>query len=142
MLKILVPVDGSEAALRALQDAIDLAKDSRQGGELFLLNVQVPIVSGHAKRFLSQDQIDAYYKAESDEAFERALPLAQASGLSVQADMRNGQYGDTIVGYAKEKGCTRIVMGTRGLGSVGGLLLGSVAQKVISLSPLPVTLVK
>ncbi|MCJ9712965.1 universal stress protein, partial [Bordetella hinzii] len=41
-----------------------------------------------------------------------------------------------------EKQCDRIVMGTRGLGAVGGLVLGSVAQKVIHLSPVPVTLVK
>lgn len=142
MLKILVPVDGSEAALRAVQHAIDLGLDSRQGATLFLLNIQVPIVSGHARRFLSQDQIDAYYKTESDEALEGAQAMAQASGLPFHAEMRQGQYGDAIIGYAQEHACSHIVMGTRGLGAIGGLLLGSVAQKVISLSPLPVTLIK
>jgi len=56
--------------------------------------------------------------------------------------MRTGQYGETIANYAKEKQCDRIVMGTRGLGAVGGLLLGSVARKVIHLADVPITLVK
>ncbi|AKQ55877.1 universal stress protein [Bordetella hinzii] len=142
MLKILVPIDGSECALRALNDAIGLAKESSGGAEIHLLNVQVPIVSGHAKMFLSKETIDAYYKAESDEALAAAVAAAQASGIAFHAGMRNGQFGETIANYAKEKQCDRIVMGTRGLGAVGGLVLGSVAQKVIHLSPVPVTLVK
>jgi nucleotide-binding universal stress UspA family protein len=47
-----------------------------------------------------------------------------------------------IAQYAKEKGCDQIVMGTRGLGTVQGLLLGSVATKVIHLANVPVMLVK
>jgi len=142
MLKILVPIDGSECAVRALKDAIGLAKDSSSDAEIYLLNVQVPIVSGHAKMFLSKETIDNYYKAESDDALATALDTAKASGVTFHAEMRTGSYGETIANYAKEKQCDRIVMGTRGLGAVGGLVLGSVAQKVIHLSPLPITLVK
>lgn len=141
MLKVLVPIDGSESALRALQDAIALAKESGSA-ELYLLNVQVPIVSGHAKRFLSKEQIDSYYAAESEEALAKALPLVQQSGVSFHTEMRLGPLGETIANYAKDKQCQRIVMGTRGLGAMGGLVLGSVAQKVIYLAEVPVTLVK
>ena len=53
-----------------------------------------------------------------------------------------GEESETIVKYAREKGCDQIFMGTRGLGSISGLLLGSVATKVIHLSPVPVLLAK
>ncbi|OZI74773.1 universal stress protein [Bordetella genomosp. 12] len=142
MLNILVPIDGSDCALRALNDAIGLAKESGGDAQIHLLNVQLPIISGHAKMFLSKDTIDNYYKAESDAALAGALAAARASGVRFQADMRAGPLGQTIADYAKEKHCDRIVMGTRGLGAVGGLVLGSVAQKVIHLSAVPVTLVK
>ena len=52
------------------------------------------------------------------------------------------QEAEVICRYAKEKGCDQIFMGTRGLGSVSSLVLGSVATKVIHLSPVPVLLVK
>ena len=53
-----------------------------------------------------------------------------------------GHAAEKIVQVAREHQCTRIVMGTRGLGSIAGLMLGSVAYKVVHLSPIPVTLVK
>lgn len=53
-----------------------------------------------------------------------------------------GDAADTIVKYAQEKGCSQIVMGSRGLGAVSGLILGSVATKVIHLTDIPVLLVK
>ena len=53
-----------------------------------------------------------------------------------------GHPAETIVDVAKKHDCTRVVMGTRGLGTIDGLVLGSVAYKVLHLSPVPVTLVK
>ena len=50
--------------------------------------------------------------------------------------------GETIVAFAEDVGADEIVMGTRGLGGLAGLLLGSVATEVISLAKVPVTLVK
>ncbi|MDQ8035199.1 universal stress protein [Bordetella genomosp. 1] len=141
MLKILVPIDGSESALRALDNAITMAKESA-GAELYLLNVQVPIVSGHAKMFLRNNEVQEYYEIEAKTALEGALARVEASGVPFHSEMRAGQLGETIVAYANEKGCDRIVMGTRGLGAVAGLVLGSVARKVIHLADVPVTLIK
>ena len=53
-----------------------------------------------------------------------------------------GDAAETIVSYAKDKGCHQIVMGTRGLGSVSNMIMGSVATKVIHLADIPVLLVK
>jgi nucleotide-binding universal stress UspA family protein len=55
---------------------------------------------------------------------------------------RAGQVAKTIADVAREEGVGQIVMGTRGLGGVQGLLLGSVATQVIHLAEVPVTLIK
>ncbi|AEE66697.1 universal stress family protein [Bordetella pertussis] len=141
MLKILVPVDGSECAVRAVREAIKVANDSK-GAQLHLLNVQLPLISGHAKMFLRHNELQSYYQAEGEAALATVLPVVAESGIPFESEMRTGQYGETIANYAKEKQCDRIVMGTRGLGAVGGLLLGSVARKVIHLADVPITLVK
>jgi len=145
MLKILVPVDGSECAVRAVREAIKVANDSK-GAQLHLLNVQLPLISGHAKMFLRHNVLEHghtfHAQAEGEAALATVLPVVAESGIPFESEMRTGQYGETIANYAKEKQCDRIVMGTRGLGAVGGLLLGSVARKVIHLADVPITLVK
>ena len=53
-----------------------------------------------------------------------------------------GDPGETIASYASAHGCDEIVMGTGGIGTIGNLLVGSVATKVIQLANMPVMLVK
>jgi nucleotide-binding universal stress UspA family protein len=60
----------------------------------------------------------------------------------VNAAMRVGSSGQAIAEYADKLRCDQIVMGTRGLGSIGSLVLGSVATQVVHLTEHPVTLVK
>lgn len=141
MKKILVPIDGSECAVRALRQAIRLGDDGTQL-ELHLLNVQPPLVSGHARMFLSREQLHGYYEDQSKEAMASALAVVGESGVPYVSAMQVGPAAVTIAEYASNEGCDNIVMGTRGLGSVAGMLLGSVATKVIHLAKVPVMLVK
>jgi nucleotide-binding universal stress UspA family protein len=53
-----------------------------------------------------------------------------------------GHAGQTIANHASHWGCTRIVMGTRGLGALANVVVGSTALQVMHLSEIPVTLVK
>ena len=62
--------------------------------------------------------------------------------MSYQSHLFVGEPAETIARYAKENTCDHIVIGTRGLSAVSGLLLGSVATKVIHLADMPVLLVK
>lgn len=142
MLNILVPVDGSECAVRALQEAIRMAKLAGGEANIHALNVQMPIVSGHARMFLSRDAVEEYYESEHKRALDTALPVLEPSGVPFTLVRRLGQYGEEIAKYADEAQCDHIFMGTRGLGAVSGLLLGSVARKVIYLAKVPVTLIK
>lgn len=141
MVKILVPIDGSECALRALQAAIKMA-GQHDDAELHLLNAPLPILSGHAKMFLDKQTIQDYYNEEGEKALADARKVAEASGLRFVSAIKAGQSAQTIADYAKAQQCEHIVMGTRGLSAVPGMLLGSVANKVIHLATVPVTLVK
>jgi nucleotide-binding universal stress UspA family protein len=78
----------------------------------------------------------------SDEALKQALSKCKGANVSFKPMAKTGQVAKTIVEVAGEEGVDQIVMGTRGLGGVQGLLLGSVATQVIHLADVPVTLLK
>jgi nucleotide-binding universal stress UspA family protein len=130
MPTLLVPVDGSKYAARAVDYAIGRVALSREPVALHLLNVQLPIVTVNVKLFVSRESLEA------------AVVRLSASGLSATPHIGVGDPGRIICDYAIEKSATEIVMGTHGRGILAGALIGSVAQKVVHLSPVPVVLVK
>ena len=142
MKKILIPVDGSENSLRAVQSVINQAKDAAAQMEIHLLNVQPPVITGDVKMFVSQEAINAYYHDEGIKALASARAAFEAAGVPYVFHIGLGHVAETIAAYAKEKGCDQIVMGARSLGALTGLLLGSVTTKVVHLAEVPVTLVK
>jgi nucleotide-binding universal stress UspA family protein len=142
MLKILVPIDGSDNALRAVRHVASRESTCRDADEIILLNVQPPVASGVVRMFVSQGDLKGYYQEEGEKVLAPACALLETAGIVFHAEMRVGEMGETIARFAREKGCGLIAMGTRGLGAVGNMLLGSVATKVISLSDVPVLLVK
>lgn len=141
MKTILVPVDGSQHAIRALETALSMAKEKEET-TLHVINVQAPIVSGNVTQFISARNLAAFYEDEGRKALEPVKPLLDQAGATFTDQVVVGPIAETIVDYARKHGCDHIVMGTRGLGRIGGLLLGSTTIKVISLASVPVTLVK
>ncbi len=140
MYTIVVPVDGSEAAGRALATAIDLAR--RVGDcELRILNV-LPAIPASVGDFVGGKSVRDYYAEEAEKVFATIRPLLEKTGLRHSFDFRTDRAGEAIADFARETGAAQIVMGTRGLGSVKGLVLGSVATRVAQLAGCPVTLVK
>jgi nucleotide-binding universal stress UspA family protein len=142
MLNVLVPIDGSENALRAMRHVISPTSICREPGQIHLLNVQPPVASGVVRLFLSREDLGGYYQEEAEKALASARQELEKAGVSFQAEVRVGDAAETAVRYAREQRCSLIAMGTRGMGSVANLLLGSVATKVIGLSEIPVLLVK
>ncbi|HET6845955.1 MAG TPA: universal stress protein [Anaerolineales bacterium] len=142
MLNVLVPIDGSENALRALRHVISPTSICREPGQIHLLNVQAPVASGVVRLFLSREDLSGYYEEEAEHALAPAREELEKAGVSFQVEVRIGEVAENIARYAREQRCSLIAMGTRGMGSVANLLLGSVATKVIGLSEIPVLLVK
>jgi nucleotide-binding universal stress UspA family protein len=139
--KWLLPVDGSEASLHAVRLAIDEAIASPARPELLLVNVQAP-VTGDVSRFINADTLREFHDENGTEAITGARRLLDAAGLPYAARILVGEAAPTIADLAAQEKCSRIVMGARGLGSVIGMLMGSVTTKVVQLSPVPVLLVK
>lgn len=141
MKRILIPVDGSEAALRAVRTAIEAVVERSVRPDVHLVTVQAPILSGNVTRFFTAEMIESYYEEEGDQALVSARQILDESGIEYQARVIVGPLAQTIIGYTEDENCDHIVMGTRGLGSVTSMVLGSVTSKVLSLTPVPVTLV-
>jgi nucleotide-binding universal stress UspA family protein len=142
MLKVLVPVDGSKNAERAVDYVLGLVANSKAPVELHVLNVQLPIVSGGVRMFFKGEEIESYYQDNGQEALRATRERLDQAGQTYVQKVSVGPIGETITAYAKEQHCDHIVMGTRGLGAISGMVLGSVATQVIHLAEVPVTLVK
>jgi nucleotide-binding universal stress UspA family protein len=141
MKTILVPVDGSENSLRAVKAVIAAVKEAGQAA-VHLVTVQVPIASGNVKSFFSAEAIQSYYQDEGRNALLPAKALLDHAGIEYTEHILVGQIATTIADYAKKHQCNQIIMGTRGLGSFSGMVLGSVTTKVLNLVDIPVTLIK
>ncbi|WP_372528542.1 universal stress protein [Piscinibacter sp.] len=142
MLKMLIAVDGSEHANHAIEAVAKLARAS-VGLEAILVNVRgESMVSGDFTADVIE-RIEAAQRQQQDDLLARALEHANACGLTVSTMKRPaGQAAAEIVRVAAECAADQIVMGTRGMGAMGSLFLGSVAQRVIHLAGVPVLMVK
>ena len=140
MIKILIPVDGSEHAERAVEQVLDLIK-SGATLEIVLLNVQLPIDSGHARMFLTREELENYRQEEGLSASAGARALLDAAQVPYTHHIAVGHPAEIIVSFAKESKLDKIVMGTRGRGAMMEVLLGSVASEVGQNATVPVFLV-
>ncbi len=119
----------------------------RQPVTVHLLNVQPPNHSGVVKQYLSQDLIDKFHEAEGETTLQSARARLDNAQIAYTSNVEVGNVAQTIARYVRELHCNQVIMGTRGLGSGGvaaisGLLMGSIATKVLHLVDVPVTLVK
>jgi nucleotide-binding universal stress UspA family protein len=139
MLDVLIPVDGSASSDRAVRFVIRMHRIPVPL-HIRLLNVQLPQV---LKAGRMADIVDSGNDAatEGDPAMLSARRLLEAAGIPFVAETRQGYVAQAISHYAKESGCSLVVMGTRGMGTTDELL-GSIARQVINLVDIPVTLVK
>jgi nucleotide-binding universal stress UspA family protein len=143
---ILVAVDGSASSVSALDMAIEIAKNF--GAKLHLLHVvremQLPKELGRvAELGKIQKQRESALKQVGEEILNQAKRTAQSKGIkSVEDSIGSGDPANSIDGYAASKPIDLIVLGSRGLGQVEGMLLGSVSRKVSNLAKVPCLIAK
>jgi len=137
--KILVPTDGSELSVRAIQGAVELA--SKLGARLVGLTVVEPYAYASLSEY--RPETIAEYEQRADEVAHERLAtlehLAQKGGVSVETTVvRSFSPFDAIIETAKRCGCDAIFMASHGRRGIGAVLLGSETQKVLTHSSLPV----
>lgn len=137
----LLAVDGSAPSLKVIDYVITEAANRLTRPQLLLVNVQPPL-SNDITRFIEEKVVSDYHRETGDAALAQARQKLDAAGLAYSSHIMLGEAAPTLVEFAADKGCSMIVMGARGLGSAAGLLMGSVATKVVKLSTVPVLLVK
>jgi len=139
MLKVLIPVDGSDNSLRVVRHVIDKAALYKDPVEIHLLNVQRPF-PGTIRGV--KEQAEQYHRDEGDKALAGVRKLLDDAGLKYTCHISVGDAAEVIASYCHDRRLDQIIMGTRGAGAVANMLMGSVASKVLHLVDVPVLLVK
>lgn len=137
--EILVPTDGSAAAERAIDEAIDLA-DATNARLHALYVVDTRTLSGLPSA--QGSTIEQALEAQGDAAVEGVRDRAEAAGLSVTTTVAVGNPATEILAYADDAPVDAIVMGTHGRTGVDRFLLGSVTERVLRRASAPVLVVR
>ena len=141
MLKVLLPVDGSENSTKAVAGFVQMIDWYKEKPELHLLSVQHSL-DGNVSSFINQADIKQYHQDEGLKCLQNTRDSLDQNGVPYQYHITVGDPAEMIVRFAAEKHYDQIVMGPRGKGGIQGFLLGSVTNKVMQLSSIPVLLVK
>ena len=143
---LLVPTDGSDLSVRALDQAIGLAR--ALGARLTVLHarppVPLPILGlGDAIDPATIDTLLQASRESAERVMTEALAQVRHAGLEPgQQAVEHASPHAAIVTAARELGCDLVVMASHGRRGLEGLLLGSETQKVLATSPCPVLVVR
>ena len=136
--KILIPLDGSEHSLDALEKAIQIAK--KFDSKVTLVHLYSITVFK-----LTPSQIEDYVlelRKAGEEILAEGQKKAYAEGVPVETQLKEGHVVEGIVKLAKDNNFDLIVMGAKGISKLKELFLGSISHGVTLHAPCPVLIVK
>jgi nucleotide-binding universal stress UspA family protein len=137
--KILLAVDGSEHSLHAAQVAADLAR------AMNAKYLRIVVAFDKIPTYLGEPNLQTAIEARMKEAQFVLQKTVEAVGkvpAEIHTELIEGTPAEAIIDVAKTRQSEVIVMGSRGLGKLSGLLLGSTSQKVVSHASCPVLIVR
>lgn len=137
--RILVPTDGSELSVKAIEGAIALAKPL--GATIVALTVTEPYSYSNLSEYRpeSVDDYDARVKRVADERLEQVSAATHAAGVVVEAvQVKSFSPFEAIIATAADRQCDVIFMASHGRKGLAAVLLGSETQKVLAHSSIPV----
>lgn len=137
--KVLLAVDGSDHALHAARTAADLAR--AMNSNEFRVVVAYDFIPPYLGEPNLQYAIDARVNA-ANEVLQAALAQLGTLPCEISTELIEGDSAEAILDVAETRKSDVIVMGSRGLGTLAGLLLGSTSQKVVAHAPCPVLIVR
>lgn len=137
--RILLAVDGSEHALHATRKAAELARLMKP------VEFRIVVAYDPIPLYLGEPNMQVVItnrKGEAEEVLAAAVKEVGKVPCEVHTEILEGDPASAILDIAKVRNSDVIVMGSRGLGRLAGLLLGSTSQKVVSHAPCPVLIVR
>ncbi len=137
--KILLAVDGSDHALHATRKAAELARAVKPE-ELRIVVAYDPI-----PLYLGEPNLQIAItnrKGEAEAILAAAIKEMGKVPCEIHTEIIEGDNASAIIEVATTRGSDLIVMGSRGLGRLAGLLIGSTSQKVVAHAPCPVLIVR
>ena len=140
-MKMLLPVDGSEASLAAVRHALTMVHDGLQAS-LVLANVQEPATLYEMLLAHDPEVIDQVSAKAGLHLLEPAQALLREAGVPYEIEVASGDPAHTLIDILENFGCDMVVMGARGRGTLRSALLGSVSHEVLHAAPVPVLIVK
>ena len=140
-MKILVAVDGSAPSVAMLKQLCERLAWFRENPQLVLLYVHPALPYKRAVAWAGKDAVHQYYEEESEAALTPARELLAQHGVAYEVEKQVGDPAAEIVRVAGS-GYDLVAVGTHGHTGLTGLVMGSVATKVIASSPVPVLLLR
>lgn len=141
-MKILFAVDGSPYSLKAAEYLATHFNWLSEPAELHLLHVELPIPMGRARAAMGPEAIDRHYAEEAEAALAPAENVLRKHDIRFVRSYVAGDIADAIQSYVQQNAIDMIVMGSHGHGALRGLVMGSVASKVIAATTVPVLIVR
>jgi len=137
-MKILIAADGSPYTRAAARYVAKHAGTLREAPEVRLIHVHAALP---VTRSISKKVIEDYYREGSAKALEIAEKELAKAGVKFTSAWTQGDAAQQIARYAKAEGIDLIVTGTRGHGALANIALGSVTNKLIALTKIPVLVI-
>jgi nucleotide-binding universal stress UspA family protein len=142
MLKVLLPVDGSETATRATQKFIETLGWYKEPPGVDLLAVHLPVPRfPNMSVVVSDEMLERYYADECGAMLAPSRKALDAAGVRYTVHTLVGAIAESIVEHARRSGSDMIYMGTRGMTALSNMVLGSVTTRVLHLTHIPVVLI-
>jgi nucleotide-binding universal stress UspA family protein len=136
---LLLAVDGSEHAMKAAQAASNLA--NAMNSQTLRIVIAYDTIPVHIGDPYMQNALNARI-SETEEILQQTVQVVWAVSAQIYTEMIEGNPAETILEVARSRNTDLIIMGARGLGKLAGLPLGGTSQKVLSLAPCPVLIIR
>ena len=137
---IVIATDGSENTRRAISYGIEIAKLSGAAVHALYVVNSSPIISENWT--IGRKNIYNIIRSEGEKAVSEIKKIGEASGVEVREVILDGYPSNEIMDFAENNNIDLIVMGTLGKTGLDRLLIGSVAEKVVRASKVPVMVVR
>jgi nucleotide-binding universal stress UspA family protein len=139
MKRVLVAVDGSEAAVRAARMGADVA--ARFGARVTLVYVVPRLLLPPDVYGLTVEEVEREQSSHGQEVLRSALAALAGAGVELDSTVLSGPPAETLAEAAAAPDVDLVVVGSRGQGAVKRMLLGSVSDRLVHICPRPILVV-